>query len=47
MAKINNAIEYSPALQNSIGANCNQSSCSHTGSNSSACYGVKLVKKTK
>lgn len=47
MAKVTNVIEYLPKLKDSISANCSQNSCSHTGSNSSACYGVKLTKKSK
>lgn len=45
--KLSYAMEYSASLSGLVGSNCNQGSCSHTGSNSSACYGVKLSKKTK
>lgn len=47
MSKIKSAMEYTPLINSLVGSNCNQTSCSHTGTNSSACYGIKLTKKTK
>lgn len=48
MANLKHVMEFVVPSNKLVGANCDQGSCSHTGSNSSACYGVKLsVKKSK